>query len=275
MYIRNVDEHRQITLTWAAKVQNINAIEWPESFNQDTDIKGKYNRFTGYVKEWIYGILSDDPKKRDITGGPLIEDEYFHRNISPNWWKLAIKKSNDKLVEGLPKACKKSYKEDVYAKFLPVYRAIEESFCERPWYQWFTNHAQYTAERDAMKAIKGIVMAVTNSSSERFETMYYNYCESVPMRNREPEKAVEEANQEIKQNDKQVDKDINKQVDKEVNKEVNKEVDNNIIDQQADVKDENKQQLIFENEFDDQAKQISEPIDDRSEVQNIEKSNTL
>lgn len=59
--------------------------------------------------------------------------------------------------------------------------SLKESFDNRRWYEWIFNHAQYTAERDALKAIKGMIMELTMDGTAEFENAYNVYTETVAL----------------------------------------------------------------------------------------------
>lgn len=240
------DNHRERTAAWAERIRNMDSIEWPKSFNQDANIKGKYNRFTEFTKEWLHGLLSGDPAKKDITGGSLVNERVFHHSLAPNWWKLAIKKGGGwNIVNGLPNRISKYDRDEFCDHLLPAYRAIKESFDNRPWYQWFTNHSQYTAERDALKAIKGIAMAMAFHNIDTFDQYYEEYCETVPLEVEKVEAAPQEIanaeNQEVKAEVKEEAKEEAKEEIKQAIKEDAKQDDKVAIGGQLenDIKEDN------------------------------------
>jgi hypothetical protein len=51
--------------------------------------------------------------------------------------------------------------------YMPAYRAIKESFDKRPFWQYFTNHPQYTAERHALTVVKTIMISTMGEENEK------------------------------------------------------------------------------------------------------------
>lgn len=183
-----IAEQRNRTAIWAEHVDNIDGIKWPESFKTNKDISKPYNRLTEFTKQWVHGILSNDPKKSDvISKSELLDpDRFFHKSLPSDWWNRAIKLGNGGRVDGLTSAAFLKDREKAHQSFMPAYRAIKESFDSRPFWHWFTHHAEYTAERDTMKALRGIMMSLTGRRKvDSFEADYDQYCEEVPLENEE------------------------------------------------------------------------------------------
>ena len=218
------EDHIERFNIWAQRVRDINGVEWPDSFEKKYDNNNKYTRFTGYVKEWMHGILSSDSGKRAyIHKSERLDDVYLDGGLAKDWWKLAMKRSNGKNIEkGLPGA--KFYEEnkrsEIYDKFMPAYKAIKESYDKRPWYEWIFNHAQYTAERDALKAIKGMILELTMDEPRAFESAYNEYTATVSL-NEEIEQN-EEVEQNYIENDKESRISIGNEVERDLNKTVMK-----------------------------------------------------
>ena len=64
-------------------------------------------------------------------------------------------------------------KEDAYNSLLPVYTAIKDSYDSRfKLFSWIFDHARYTAERDSMKALCGMLPAITWDSKEEVNRRY-------------------------------------------------------------------------------------------------------
>ena len=219
------EDHIERFNIWAQRVRDINGVEWPDSFEKKYDNNNKYTRFTGYVKEWMHGILSSDSGKRAyIHKSECLDDVYLGGGLGKDWWKLAMKRSNGKNIEkGLPGA--KFYEEkkrsEIYDRFMPAYKAIKESYDKRPWYEWIFNHAQYTAERDALKAIKGMVMELTLDEPRAFESAYNEYTE----------KAF--ANDEIAQNEDMDQSEIFEESKISIGADVKKDLDKNVVNRPA------------------------------------------
>jgi hypothetical protein len=240
---KEVEVQRRKTAEWAERVENIEGMAWPESFKTKVDISKPYNRLTEFTKQWIYGLLSADPQKRDvIPESDILDDgEILYQNmLAPNWWKLAIKKANGAAIgDGLPSAKHFTTKDEVYKRFMPAYRAIRESFESRPFWHWFTQHAKYTAERDSLKALQGIMMSLTGRyKAQQFENAYENYCEEVPLEVEEVEAAPKEVSKEVaKAVDKiPVGKDVEKDLGKDVAKTEPAVTQNEVVKEQEKIK---------------------------------------
>jgi hypothetical protein len=121
---------------------------------------------------------------------PELDEDRKHissaKELEGNWWKRAIKagkrSTEPSLAYDLP--CFGEYSKDadqksIISSFMPAYRAIKESYDKRSWFQWITNHSQYTAERDSLRALKGMMMALLEVDSEGLNEKYNAYCKSV------------------------------------------------------------------------------------------------
>ena len=219
------EDHIERFNIWAQRVRDINGVEWPDSFEKKYDNNNKYTRFTGYVKEWMHGILSSDSGKLAyIHKSERLDDVYLGGGLGEDWWKLAMKRSSGKNIEnGLPGA--KFYEEtkrsEIYDKFMPAYKAIKESYDKRPWYEWIFNHAQYTAERDALKAIKGMVMELTMDEPRAFESAYNEYTATVSL------------NEEIEQNENVEQSEIFEESKISIGADVEKDLEKNLVNRPA------------------------------------------
>ena len=189
--------HNQRTAEWKQRIDDMENLFIPseiteyylETNKKEMKINGKYNRFVGYTQMWLLGVASNSFTLQRILPveerfGCGVEEEF-----PKNWWNLAIKAGKGgKISEEMPDYIvygtdeeKEEIKGSIYDKFMPAYRAIRESFKSRPWYQWITNHAQYTAERDTMNAIRGMMMTLTGDSKETFDKDYIEYHKHVTL----------------------------------------------------------------------------------------------
>ena len=126
---------------------------------------GKYARFTGYMKEWMTWLFTS--KDNNCPFAKLDNDK---DNVPQDWWNVAMKVGRGKNVENtlptLPDfAADDADKELVFNTFLPAYRALTEKFEKRSVFQWIFNHAQYTAERDSINALKGVITTLLKCST--------------------------------------------------------------------------------------------------------------
>ena len=170
---------------WQVAVAGKDALNIPQGYASASK-KGTYDRFTGFVSEFIDRCL------RFGTNLNIPELEEDRKQISSakelegNWWKRAIK-AGKRSTEPSPSddlPCFGEYSKDadqkgIISSFMPAYRAIKESYDKRSWFQWITNHSQYTAERDSLRALKGMMMALLEVDSEGLDEKYNAYCKSV------------------------------------------------------------------------------------------------
>lgn len=170
---------------WQVAVAGKDALLIPKGYSS-ANKKGTYDRFTGFVSEFIDRCL------RFGAGLNIPELEEDRKRISSarelegNWWKRAIK-AGKRSTEPSPSddlPCFGEYSKDgdqksIISSFMPAYRAIKESYDKRSWFQWITNHSQYTAERDSLRALKGMMMALLEVDSEGLDGKYNEYCNSV------------------------------------------------------------------------------------------------
>lgn len=170
---------------WQVAVAGKDALNIPQGYASASK-KGTYDRFTGFVSEFInrclrYGVNLNIPE---------LDEDRKHissaNELEGNWWKRAIK-AGKRSTEPSPSddlPCFGEYSKDadqkgIISSFMPAYRAIKESYDKRSWFQWITNHSQYTAERDSLRALKGMMMALLEVDSEGLDEKYNAYCKSV------------------------------------------------------------------------------------------------
>lgn len=188
--ITKTKDHIERTNEWSSRIGNMKYFRPSgDIFNENrlqnkkADLKKEYDRFIEYTAEWMYGILTNDHALEEHIHPSEFGNFEFHENeFDKKWWNLAIKVgSGGKIKSGLPHGTHTSEadKNIIYDKFMPAYRALRDNFKMRPWYHWFTDHERYTAERDAMKAIRGVIMSLTGDSREAFDEYYADYHERV------------------------------------------------------------------------------------------------
>ena len=170
---------------WQVAVAGKDALDIPQGYVSASK-KGTYDRFTGFVSEFIKRCLrfGSDLKIPELDEGRLHISSA--QELEGNWWKRAIKagKSSTKPSRAydLPNFSpysKDHDQESIISSFMPAYRAIKESYDKRSWFQWITNHSQYTAERDSLRALKGMMMALLEVDSEGLDEKYNAYCKRV------------------------------------------------------------------------------------------------
>ena len=178
----------QTLQVWENRVANMNNFMIPERYEL-SGVKGKYARFTGFVEMWIteafqHGedVVSDDANLMQF--GRL---EFDMSNMKNDWFKHAQNVATGKATEvNLPttkETITDAEKKIVYDTFLPAYRAIKEKFEKRSFWQFIFNHAQYTAERDALRAIEGVITTLTGEGKAGLEAAYAQYKIELPTSN--------------------------------------------------------------------------------------------
>ena len=188
--ITSKQDHIERTNEWKARIDDMEYFSAKGNFFsgdrrqiKNVDIHTKYDRFIEFTREWMFGILTNDQKLVSVINPSEFGGFQFKRNqLGDNWWKNAIKAGSGKAVaDGLPSGTHTADadKDKIYDKFMPAYRALRDSFEKRRWYEWIFNHAQYTAERDAMKAIRGVMMSLTGDNRDAFDANYNAYHEQV------------------------------------------------------------------------------------------------
>ena len=183
-------------LYWQLAVEGMDILNIPEGEYEAAQKIGKYDKFTTYVKEFTEKLLG----KRNtgveffsnVSGLPALEDG----GLKEGWWQQAVDLGKGKIPKNiiLPIIYEptKEMTKAVYDTFMPAYRALSESFARRSIFQWIFNHAQYTAERDAIRGLRGLMMCLTAKTSEELRLEYNSYREKAPapVRTFEERKAI-------------------------------------------------------------------------------------
>lgn len=162
--------------TWELRVDTMDVFEMPSDYEASKHTKA-YKRFTGYVKEWLTRTLTGKENDNDFDSL-----EYDRGDVPKNWWDIAMKVgSGKKVVNTIPEIDDAGAldKQTVYNKLLPVYRALKESFDKRPFYHWLTQHSCYTAERDTINALSGLMQSLTGDTQEGIDNALAIYRKDV------------------------------------------------------------------------------------------------
>ena len=144
---------------WEYNVNAMNFFDIPDHYKSSIELD-KYGRFTGFLQEYGRGYNDFDVFN--------VDKKEFPRD----WWKTAIKVANGKKVKNnIPQMKNASYldKLTVYNNLIPAYRVLKDNFDNRRWYEWFTNHDQYTAERDSIKALTGLMTSLLGATKDDIE----------------------------------------------------------------------------------------------------------
>lgn len=278
---------------WQIAVAGKDALLIPKGYSS-ANKKGTYDRFTGFVSEFInrclrYGVNLNIPE---------LDEDRKHissaKELEGNWWKRAIK-AGKRSTEPSPSddlPCFGVYSKDddqksIISSFMPAYRAIKESYDKRSWFQWITNHSQYTAERDSLRALKGMMMALLEVDSEGLDEKYNAYCKRVKesgLTSEEIAAKVRENKQAIKNkatNDVKIEEEEKFKVpekfledfEKKDSRDNNRNKNNDANKKYAENSEDFRKNLdaLFQNDEDDE---VQEPISDDENELNKSKSST-
>lgn len=209
----------QTLQTWENRVSNMKSFTIPERYELD-GVKGKYERFTGFIEMWITEAFqhTDDVVSDDESLMQFGRLELDMSKIKDDWFKHAQDVATGKATEiDLPTTKDPATDVDkkiIYDTFLPAYRAIKERFEKRSFWQFIFNHAQYTAERDALRAIEGVVTTLTGEGKAGLEAAYAQYKEELPSTNI-TDAIVHESNRVFIEKAEQIDAERAEQAEKE------------------------------------------------------------
>ena len=173
---------------WESRVANMNGFAIPERYEL-SGAKGKYARFTGFIEAWITEAFqhADDVISDDASLMQFGRLELDMSKIKDDWFKhaqnVAIGKETEANLPTTKENATDADKKIIYDTFLPAYRAIKERFEKRSFWQFIFNHAQYTAERDSLRAIEGVVTTLTGEGKAGLEAAYAQYKIELPTSN--------------------------------------------------------------------------------------------
>ena len=181
-----LDNPKYNLMDWKFKVKEKNHLVLPDDY-QYKRASGTYESFTSFVEEFAERLL-----KGTGTGFTYMGEEehsfgeldFDSASLPKDWWSIAkMVADGKKPKESIPQIpySDKQNNLTVYNALLPAYRAIRESFENRSVFQWITNHAEYTAERDAMKALEGLMISLTGDSKAKLEEAYSEYKDEVKL----------------------------------------------------------------------------------------------
>ena len=204
---------------WEGRVSNMATFSIPERYELG-GVKGKYARFMGFVEMWITETFrhTDDVVSDDAAMMEFGKLKLNMTNIPLDWFNHAKDIGSGKKVDNnLPTTQEPIADEEkkiVYKTFLPAYRAIKEKFERRSFWQFIFNHAQYTAERDALRAIEGVVTTLTGEGKAGLEAAYAQYKEELPSSNI-AEALIHESNRMMNEHYAQIDAERDQEAERE------------------------------------------------------------
>lgn len=177
---------RENLMLWKSEVMGMDFV----SFGDSADgITKTYDRFVTHIQEVIRKLLT----YKDVQY-PNMQNEVkalhmivFQNNIPENWWDVAKKVGEGKNVNDNPllyiaEVNTSSDKDAVYDAFIPMYRAIKENFDKRiKFFSWIFDHARYTAERDTLKALSGLMQSLTGEGQKQIDGRLRIFKTQVPI----------------------------------------------------------------------------------------------
>ena len=170
-------------LYWQVATEGMDLLEIPKKGYKAGNEKDLYDRFTTFVRELVEKSLNGQKTGVDYFDTADGLPGFNEGSIDGNWWEQAKRLGDGKPPENntIP-AINNPKEEEVTAvmnTLLPLYRATKESYDRRPFWQWITNHSQYTAERDTAKALRGLMMSLTGSTAEEIDARLDTYSKEV------------------------------------------------------------------------------------------------
>ena len=171
---------KQIILSeWEYRVQAMGIFEMPAYYKYNTNLN-KYDRFSGYVEELVARLVIGKAGRRPDPFGALDVDR---ESFPMEWWNDMIDVVDGKWVRNpIPpiRNASEADKKAVYDELIPAYRALKDSFDKRWWFEWIFNHDQYVAERESIKALKGVMLSLTGDTEDELNAALANHREEVP-----------------------------------------------------------------------------------------------
>ena len=168
---------QEILADWEYKVGAMGIFEMHDSYDV-SDVLDKRVRFTGFLEQRVAKMIS---MTHDISPFCNLNIERFR--FTGYWWDIAMEIADgDEPKSALPRIINptKEDKHVVYSELIPAYRALKDSFDKRWWFEWIFNHKQYVTERDSIKALKGVMMALTGDDAEAIDRELEEHRDSVP-----------------------------------------------------------------------------------------------
>lgn len=189
--IRTDLEKAQETKRWKNYLSDLNSIPLDENYEYK-DVNDPYERLMQHVKCWIESTFGKYTNKNDALkklpqekltqeGKDWMEGKTVYVSDIKDGWFNAIMNNTKNGNEAIPylnmedmqlevedpERLRALIRTQAISTYMPAYRAIKESFDKRPFWQYFTNHAQYTAERDALKVVRSIFVSTMGEKNEK------------------------------------------------------------------------------------------------------------
>ena len=164
---------------WEYRVQAMGIFEMPAYYKYNTSLN-KYDRFSGYVEELVARLVIGEAGRRPDPFGDLDVDR---ESFPMEWWDNMIDVVDGKWVRNpIPQIrnASEADKKAVYDELIPAYRALKDSFDKRWWFEWIFNHDQYIAERESIKALKGVMLSLTGDTEDELNAALAKHREEVP-----------------------------------------------------------------------------------------------
>jgi hypothetical protein len=175
---------------WETKIDTMGEFPMQAKFAAAKETN-KYARFTGYLKEYVTDMLSGSgyrvPNIEGVCAKGFLVATFAGNKFPKNWWETAIDVANGKKVEKpLPsidtlkentfgEMDKRAQKDNIYAAFMPMYRALKERNDKRWFFERIFNRKQFIAERDSLKALTGLMMSLTGETKEDINNVLAEY----------------------------------------------------------------------------------------------------
>lgn len=175
---------QEILADWEYKVAAMGIFEMHDGYDV-SDVLDKNVRFTGFLEQRVGKMISLTNNINPFCNLNIERDRF-----TGYWWDTAMEIADgDEPKSALPRIINpsKADKRVVYGELIPAYRALKDSFDKRWWFEWIFNHKQYTTERDSIKALKGVMMALTGDDAEVIDRELEEHRDSVPTSGVTPE----------------------------------------------------------------------------------------
>lgn len=168
---------------WKKKISTINNIPMNEHYEYK-DSNNIYERLTAYVKgfvENVFGKYTDAEGNLQSLGEEKNTWSKGLTDLKEDWWTVALKGAKEGSnplpflenvkppVEDKIDPALKEMRDEVEEHLFSAYRTLKDSYNNRSIFEWFYNHKQYTAERDAMKVLENLITSIGGYSKDELK----------------------------------------------------------------------------------------------------------